>query len=516
MKRLIFSLLSAIALICAPISSFAQSTTQITVKTVATCGSGVTWTAGKMNFPTVDTTGVMCTNSSGGGGGGVAGLTAEATASAVAAGTNKPQSEDTVNGAARIEPMIPGTTTPIDLSLPSGVLGKNGSSIATTANGLPVDLSINGAVPSLTNPIWVANAEAADMTGTFTNGTQTTSITNSSADGYASALLSINGTYGTATGVFEASDDAGSTYYSIICTRSDGSAQETGYTSLTNVNRQWSCPVSGNDTVRIRSTAVASGTVNARVGITAPPNNSGIVGGTVTLGAGSAIVGKTSQVDSGGTDATDTTNHAVRVNVVTGAATGVAQGSTTSGQTGGLSQCATTTASPTYVTAQTNPCSSDVHAGQRTLLQDTTGTPVDFTTTAPVGPVGPYPGLNTAGVFSPATPETCASGNVANATVACTLATAVGKTTYITGFTMTADGATVGLAVSCTLTGTITGTMTYTFGYPAGVAVQSQPLNIQFSYPVPASATNTTIVVSCPASGTGGTNAAISATGFQL
>lgn len=135
---------------------------------------------------------------------------------------------------------------------------------------------INGAAPSLTNPIWVANAEANDVTGTFTNGTQTTSITNTSADGYATGLISINGTYATASGVFEESDDSGTTWYSIICTRSDGTASETGYTTLTNTNRQWSCPVGGNDSVRVRSTAVATGTVNARVGVSTPTNNSGI------------------------------------------------------------------------------------------------------------------------------------------------------------------------------------------------------------------------------------------------
>lgn len=135
MKRII-SLFSGIALICLPLPSLAQTTVQTTVRVVGTCGSGVTWTAGKMNFPTVDTTGVLCTGASGGGGG-VAGFTAEATASAVAAGTNKPASIDTVNGAQRVEPMKPGTTTAIDLSLPSGIFGADGATIASTSNPVP-------------------------------------------------------------------------------------------------------------------------------------------------------------------------------------------------------------------------------------------------------------------------------------------------------------------------------------------------------------------------------------------
>ena len=48
----------------------------------------------------------------------------------------------------------------------------------------------------------------------------------------------------------------------------------------------------------------------------------------------------------------------LKVNIITGASSGaVAQGSTTSGQTGGLMQAAVTTSAPTYTTAQTNPLS---------------------------------------------------------------------------------------------------------------------------------------------------------------
>ncbi len=84
------------------------------------------------------------------------------------------------------------------------------------------------------------------------------------------------------------------------------------------------------------------------------------------LGPGSSIVGKISQVDSSGVDATDTTNHAVKVNIVAGASSGaVAQGSTTSGQNGGLVQGAVTTAAPIYTTATTNPLSLTTSGGLR-------------------------------------------------------------------------------------------------------------------------------------------------------
>lgn len=115
-----------------------------------------------------------------------------------------------------------------------------------------------------------------------------------------------------------------------------------------------------------------------------------------------------------------------------------------------------------------------------------------------------------------ATAITAASGNVAAATAAATLAATTGKTTYITGFAVTGTGATAGLAVSVTVTGVITGTLTYTYAAAAGVLVENTPLIVSFPYPIPASATNTTIVVSCPTLGSGNTNNTVNAYGFQL
>lgn len=112
-------------------------------------------------------------------------------------------------------------------------------------------------------------------------------------------------------------------------------------------------------------------------------------------------------------------------------------------------------------------------------------------------------------------PISCASGNVAAGTTACTLAGVVGKTTYISGFAMTASGATAGLAVNCTLTGVIGGTQTYTFSYPAGVLVGATPLTVTFSPPLPASATNTAVTPSCPSGGSGAAHAAMNAWGYQ-
>lgn len=110
--------------------------------------------------------------------------------------------------------------------------------------------------------------EQPDVTGTFTNATQTTSVTSTSQDGYGTVLITIAGTYGTASAIFELSDDSGTTWFPISAARTDGSGSDVGYTSLTNTSRAWLVAVAGYDLVRIRSTAVTSGTVNVRISST--------------------------------------------------------------------------------------------------------------------------------------------------------------------------------------------------------------------------------------------------------
>ena len=108
------------------------------------------------------------------------------------------------------------------------------------------------------------------------------------------------------------------------------------------------------------------------------------------------------------------------------------------------------------------------------------------------------------------------SGNVANAVATATLAGVAGKTTYINGFSLTGAGATAGLSVTVTVAGVIGGTVSYTYSAATGATVANTPILEDYAFPVPASATNTAIVVSCPALGIGNTNNTISARGYQI
>lgn len=111
---------------------------------------------------------------------------------------------------------------------------------------------------------------------------------------------------------------------------------------------------------------------------------------------------------------------------------------------------------------------------------------------------------------------TATSGNVANAIATATLPAAIGKQTWITGFEVTGTGATGVLVVTVTITNTISGTLSYTYVFVAGVTTANQSLIVEFTKAIPSSAVNTTIVVTCPASGAGGTNNVVNAHGYQL
>lgn len=111
--------------------------------------------------------------------------------------------------------------------------------------------------------------------------------------------------------------------------------------------------------------------------------------------------------------------------------------------------------------------------------------------------------------------EANSSGNKANAIATATLAASASTVTYITGFEITAAGATAAAVVTATVTGLERGTLYYTFGVPAGAAVMATPLVVEFPLPLPASGLNVPIVVTLPALGAGNTNATVTAHGFK-
>lgn len=121
--------------------------------------------------------------------------------------------------------------------------------------------------------------------------------------------------------------------------------------------------------------------------------------------------------------------------------------------------------------------------------------------------VQPYPTGRTALVAG--------SGNVANAAAAATLTPGATVTAFLAGFEITGSGSTAGLPVTVTVTGLLGGTRHYTYVFVAGALLANTPLLVEFNPPLPASAINTAIVVSCPAGGAGNTNNTTVAHGYS-
>lgn len=125
-------------------------------------------------------------------------------------------------------------------------------------------------------------------------------------------------------------------------------------------------------------------------------------------------------------------------------------------------------------------------------------------------------GLAIGGLPAGATATQASSGNVANASAAATLTGVAAKTMYLSGIMITGGGATAAALVNATITGLLGGTATLTVGAVAGATLANTPILIDFSPALPASAVNTSIVLTVPALGAGNTNSAVTAYGYVL
>lgn len=100
------------------------------------------------------------------------------------------------------------------------------------------------------------------IAGTITTNSSTTTV---NAIGWATASVTVNGTYAGVTINFEVSDE-GTTWYSTTCTRTDVAVQETSEAVTDSSTRAWDCAVFGSTKFRVRASAYTSGTAN--LGIT--------------------------------------------------------------------------------------------------------------------------------------------------------------------------------------------------------------------------------------------------------
>lgn len=153
------------------------------------------------------------------------------------------------------------------------------------------------------------------VAGTITTNASVVSVV---TPGWSVATVTISGTYAGVTINFETTDD-GTNWYATTCTRTDTPTQEVSEAVTANATRSWDCGVYGTTGFRVRASAYSSGTGN--IGITLSGANiepSPTVSGTMTLGAGTAIVGKV-----GIDQTTPGTTNGVQVNAALPAGTNV-------------------------------------------------------------------------------------------------------------------------------------------------------------------------------------------------
>ncbi len=108
----------------------------------------------------------------------------------------------------------------------------------------------------------VAGNAPSPTTGSLTTSTSTVSATVANTSG---AVVSVSGTYAGITVNFEASDDSGTTWYSVQACRADGSTTETSEALATNASRLWIVYFGALTTFRVRASAYTSGTANVRI-----------------------------------------------------------------------------------------------------------------------------------------------------------------------------------------------------------------------------------------------------------
>lgn len=123
-----------------------------------------------------------------------------------------------------------------------------------------------------------------------------------------------------------------------------------------------------------------------------------------------------------------------------------------------------------------------------------------------------------AGAFATLSPI-AGSSSAANGSMTATLAAAAAKLTFIEGFDMTSGNATVASTQVIQVTGVANGPLYYDVNVLANDTISTSAgggqLSVRFPEPLPASASNTAILVVVPALGGGNAAAAVTAYGFQ-
>lgn len=297
------------------------------------------------------------------------------------ANTGRLQVDVVTGGGSNASVGATGSATPASATFVAANLAGTLTGLTATANGLKVDGSavtqpISGAVTVSSGSITATQATGTNLhavidSGSTTIATQATgtnlhTVTDTGSITAVTGTVTVSGTV-TTTPPANASTNIAQVGGSSVVTAATG-VQKVGVTG----NAGAALDATGQNAASPANELLIAGQFN-----TSPT--------TITSGNVSPL-----QLDSSGN---------VKVNIIAGASSGaVAQGSTTSGQTGGLIQAASTSAAPSYSNATTNPLSTDL-AGN---LRVSAGAPANVSTTGTISAQCTNGNINTA----------CTSGRV--------------------------------------------------------------------------------------------------------
>lgn len=110
--------------------------------------------------------------------------------------------------------------------------------------------------------VQVAGQSASTTSGTITTST---SAIAASAVGWGNATITVSGTYAGVVILFEASDNAGTTYFPVQVQRESDGQVVTTETLATNASVMYCVDLPGVTNIRVRATAFTSGTGNVRI-----------------------------------------------------------------------------------------------------------------------------------------------------------------------------------------------------------------------------------------------------------
>lgn len=145
----------------------------------------------------------------------------------------------------------------ITKSITYGINPSNDLGVLKTDASHNLYVAQSGAWTSTTTP-----TTRVSQTGTITASAQSVTLTLSGATG---AVVLVRGTYTALNGIFEASWDGGTTYFTVQAYRLDSNTIETTTGSISNTARGWRIGTRGATNLRLRSTAFTSGTASVEV-----------------------------------------------------------------------------------------------------------------------------------------------------------------------------------------------------------------------------------------------------------